>query len=156
MAMDDLTNLAARLRLLEDREEIRELIARYGPLADSGDAEALSELWVEDGEYAVVGFATAKGRAAIAALIDGPTHRALMADGCAHFLGPATVTVEGDTATARCHSVVFRCVSGTFGSHRVSANRWTFRRTPAGWRAVRRENALLDGSAAARALLQFR
>ncbi len=30
--------LAARLQALEDREAIRDLIARYGPAADSGDS----------------------------------------------------------------------------------------------------------------------
>jgi hypothetical protein len=53
----------ARLQALEDREAIRELIASYGPLADSGAADALSQLWVEDGRYAVGGMGEAKGRA---------------------------------------------------------------------------------------------
>ena len=93
--------LAARLQALEDREAIRELIASYGPLADTGAAEALSQLWTEDGRYAVGGMTEAKGRAAIAALIDGAVHRGLMADGCAHTLGPVAITLDGDTATAR-------------------------------------------------------
>ncbi len=146
--------LAARLQALEDREAIRELIARYGPLADTGAADALSELWTEDGRYAVGGMTEAKGRAAIAALIDGAVHRNLMADGCAHALGPVTIDLDGDTATARGYSVVFRA-DGTGGwtAHRVSANRWHLARTPDGWRLTVRENALLDGAEAARALL---
>ncbi len=152
--MTEVPDLSDRLTALEDREAVRELIARYGPLADAGDARALAELWTEDGEYVVTGFATATGHTEIAALIDGPVHRQLMADGCAHILGPAAVTVAGDTATARCHSLVLRHEAGGFVVHRVSANRWTFRRTAHGWRAVHRENALLDGAEAARALLQ--
>ncbi|MFM8542798.1 MAG: nuclear transport factor 2 family protein [Chakrabartia sp.] len=144
----------ARLQALEDREAIRELIASYGPLADSGAADALSQLWVEDGRYAVGGMGEAKGRAAIAALIDGPTHRTLMADGCAHMLGPVTITLNGDSATARGHSVVFRATGqGGFEAHRVSANRWQLARTADGWRVTARENALLDGTEAARKLL---
>jgi ketosteroid isomerase-like protein len=146
--------LVARLQALEDREAIRELIASYGPLADSGAADALSQLWVEDGRYAVGGMGEAKGRAAIAALIDGPTHRTLMADGCAHMLGPVTITLNGDSATARGHSVVFRATGqGGFEAHRVSANRWQLTRTADGWRVTARENALLDGAEAARKLL---
>lgn len=152
--MPEATDFSARLTALEDREAVRELIARYGPLADAGDAQALAELWTEDGEYVVTGFATARGHAEIAALIEGPVHRQFMADGCAHLLGPAAVTVAGDVATARCHSLVLRHEEGSFVVHRVSANRWSFRRTAKGWRAVRRENALLDGAQAARALLQ--
>ena len=146
--------LAARLQALEDREAIRELIASYGPLADTGAAEALSQLWTEDGRYAVGGMTEAKGRAAIAALIDGAVHRGLMADGCAHAPGPATIDLDGDTPTARGHSLPFRPAT-TPGrtAHRVSANRWHLARTPDGWRVTARENALLDGAEAARALL---
>lgn len=149
----ELRALAARLALLEDREAIRELIATYGPLADSGDSAALARLWTEDGEYEVVGFATARGHAEIAALIDGDYHRALMADGCAHLLGPVAVAVSGDTALARGHSVVFRHGPSGFAADRVAANRWELVRTAQGWRARRRTNVLLDGAAAARVLL---
>ena len=148
-----MADLAARLAVLEDREAIRELIACYGPLADTGDAAALARLWAIDGEYEVVGFATASGRAEIAALIEGPVHQALMADGCAHLLGPVAIDIHGDSALARGHSVVFRRKGGGFAAHRVSANRWHLVRTIDGWQVARRSNALLDGTAAARALL---
>jgi len=150
---DRLNALAARLGALEDREAIRDLIAHYGPLADSGNAAALAALWVIDGEYEVVGFASAKGHAAIAALIDGPVHRALMAQGCAHLLGPVAIALDGDLAVAQGHSVVFRHHDGSYVAHRVAANRWTLRRCPDGWRVVHRANALLDGAEAARVLL---
>ncbi len=151
----DLETLAARLQALEDREAVREVIARYGPLADRGDAQALAALWEEDGTYEVVGFATARGRAEIAALIDAPYHRELMADGCAHVLAPVSVRVEGDSATAVGHSVVLRYHEGTFSVFRVSANCWTLRRDAddGQWRVQHRANALLDGAEAARVLL---
>jgi uncharacterized protein (TIGR02246 family) len=153
----DIATLAARLQALEDREAIRELVAQYGPLADTGDAEALAALWCQDGTYEVVGFATAQGRAEIAAMIDGPVHRQLMADGCAHVLGPVAVRLDGDRATARGHSVVFRKAEAGFEAGfeavRVSANRWTLVRTEQGWRVSHRANALLDGDEAARILL---
>ena len=83
--------------------------------------------------------AEAKGKPAIAALIDGDIHRALMAD--------------GDRAVACGHSVVFRNGTTGFEVWRVSANRWELVRTDDGWRVERRLNAPLDGSEAARALL---
>lgn len=149
----DIAEIAARLQALEDREAIRALIASYGPLADAGDSAGLSALWTDDGTYGVGGMGAARGRAAIAGLIDGPTHRALMADGCAHLLGPVAIELDGDRATAHGHSVVFRHSDGRFEAVRVSANRWDLVRTAEGWRVSHRENALLDGSAAARALL---
>lgn len=143
---------ADRLRALEDRAAIQALIVSYGPLADTGDAAGVAALWTADGVYAVGGMAEARGRDAIAALIDGPVHRALMAGGCAHALGPVAIDLGGDVAVARGYSVVFRCRNGAFEAWRVSANRWELVRTADGWRVKRRDNAPLDGAYAARAL----
>ncbi|MFM2301501.1 MAG: hypothetical protein RLZZ84_1237 [Pseudomonadota bacterium] len=148
-------DFAARLRGLEDREAIRDLIARYGPLADASDAQAVARLWTADGIYAVGGMGEARGHAAIAALIAGPVHQALLADGCAHVLGAPAIELAGDRALACCHSVVLRHADGTWVPMRVSANRWELERGADGWRVARRDNALLDGSAAARALLSL-
>ena len=145
--------LEARLQALEDREAIRDLIARYGPLADSSDAAGVADLWAPDGSYAVQGFAEAAGREAIAGLISGPVHQQLLAQGCAHVLGPVAIELAGDTAVARGHSVVLRWTGTAFEVHRVSANRWELARGPDGWKVKRRENALLQGEVAARALL---
>lgn len=150
---DTLAELAARLQLLEDREAIRELIASYGLLADSGNAAALSELWIEDGTYGVGGMGNAEGRAAIAGLIEGLVHQSLMAAGCAHLLGPVAIDIAGDCATARGHSVVLRHTGQGFEAYRVSANRWELVRRNGCWQVSHRENALLDGAAAARELL---
>lgn len=144
--------LAARLQALEDREAIRDLIASYGPLADAGAAAAIAGLWAEDGSYGVGGMGAAAGRTAIAELIEGPTHQGLMAQGCAHLLGPVTIELAGDRATARGHSVVFRHTAAGFEAWRVAANRWDLARIDGRWQVSHRENALLDGSDAARAL----
>lgn len=146
-------DIEQRLQALEDREAIRDLIARYGPLADSNNAAGVAALWAEHGSYVVTGMAVARGRQAIAGLIDGPLHQQLLEDGCAHLLGPVTITLHGDTASAHGHSIVFRHGPTGFEVHRVSANRWQLTRTADGWQVSHRENALLDGDAAARALL---
>ena len=146
--------LERQVAALEDREAIRSLIATYGPLADCGAADAIAALWTADGTYEVVGFATARGRAEIAALIEGPTHRALMAGGCAHLLGPVAIDLAGDTATARGHSVVLHWTGAAFEVLRVAANRWTLARIEGRWQVTRRDNALLQGDAAARELLR--
>ena len=145
--------LSARLRALEDREAIRDLIASYGPLADTGNAAALAALWHEDGAYAVDGMGESTGRAAIAALITGPVHQQLMADGCAHVLSPVTIELDGDRATARGYSCVFRWTGESWEAARVSANRWELARHNGQWQVTRRDNALLNGDEAARALL---
>ena len=148
-----LAALEARLADLEDREAIRNLIARYGPLADAGEAAAVASLWTEDGVYDVGGFGASAGRAAIAALITGPTHLQLMRDGCAHLLGPVHVHVDGARAVAVGHSCVFRHNGTAFEAYRVAANRWELLKRDGQWQVARRSNRLLDGDAAARALL---
>ncbi len=141
-----------RLRGLEDAEAIRTLIARYGPLADAGEAETLALLWHEAGEYDVAGFGVARGHAEIAALIEAPFHRALLAQGCAHVLSAPAIALDGDGASALNHSMVLRQMDETWEVWRVSANRWEFVRTSAGWRVARRVNRPLDGNADALAL----
>lgn len=110
-------------------------------------------LWTDDGVYAVDGFPEACGHAAIAALIDGPVHRELMARGCAHLLGPPAITLDGERAVALCHSVVLVRADSGWEPVRVAANRWELIRDAAGkWLVTRRDNALLDGRARAQAL----
>lgn len=145
--------LESRLAELEDREAIRNLIARYGPLADTGNAAAIAALWAEDGIYEVGGYGEHRGHAAIAALFTGGMHLELMRDGCAHLLGPLHVHLDGTQATAVGHSCVFRRRDAGFEAWRVSANRWELRKTDSGWHVTRRINRPLDGSEAARRLL---
>lgn len=151
-----LENLAARVQRLEDLDEIRSLIASYGPLADSGEAGHLARLWDTGGSYEVVGFDAATGHDRIAGLIDGAVHRGLMAQGCAHVLGPVAIELANDRARAHGHSVVFRHLKsadgGRFEAYRVAANRWELQRCADGWRVTKRTNALLDGQEAARQL----
>lgn len=126
---------------LADLEEIRNKLAQYGLLADSGDAVGAASLWTVDGEYDVGGYGVARGREAIAGLIDSPTHRQLMADGCAHVLSPHHIELTGDTATATGYSTVFRWNGTAFEAWRVSTNQWTFaRQVDGGWLATRRVN----------------
>ena len=145
--------LAARLQALEDREAIRDLIARYGPAADSGDADGVAALFDEAGVYAVGGMGESRGRQAIAALIHGPVHQQLMADGCAHLLGPVAIDLAGDTATARDLSLVFRWNGSNWDAVRTSANRWQLARGKAGWAVTRRDNELVDGGGGGGALV---
>ncbi|WP_416832519.1 MAG: nuclear transport factor 2 family protein [Erythrobacter sp.] len=145
----------ARLRALEDRAQIANLIAAYGPLADTGAGEALARLWVEDGEYDIGGFGMIKGHAALAAMMDSPVHRGLMEQGCAHILSPHRIELSGDSAVAVGYSTVMRRTGEIYEAWRVSANRWWLVRTAAGWRVKRRENTPLNGSAETRSLLEI-
>lgn len=143
--------LERRLQALEDRAEIAELIARYGPAADAGDAEAVAALWASEGTYQFDD--TVLDADGIRSLVSIPTHVEYMRRGCAHILSAPRIEIEGDTAVAVTHSVVMLREGERWVGERVSANRWELRRTVAGWRVLRRRNRLLDGDAAARELL---
>jgi uncharacterized protein (TIGR02246 family) len=60
----------ARLRRLEDLEQIRRLFTEYKVLLDRQDFAAYADLFAEDGEF-VAGTKVVKGRAAIRALVEG-------------------------------------------------------------------------------------
>lgn len=142
-----------RLQRLEDTEAIRNLLARYGPLADAGRSDQVAALWSEDGEYEIGGFGHAHGRTQVAAMIDAPFHRKLMAEGCAHILTAPAIDLDGASATAINHSFVLRRQGEDWQVWRVSANRWELTRTGLGWRVVRRINRPLNGSPEVLALL---
>ena len=147
-----LAALEERVRDLEDRQEIARLIAGYGPLVDGGHAAAAAECWEPDGVYQVEDWEMA-GRGAIGAMVAGDAHQGWIRGGCAHVLGPPHITLAGDEAVAVGHSLMLLHSGGGFTVRRATANRWLLRRGSAGWRVVRRTGRILDGAAAARALL---
>jgi ketosteroid isomerase-like protein len=49
--MADLTALESRLKRIEDRDEIRTLVARYGTIVDNRDMEALRGLFTPDATF---------------------------------------------------------------------------------------------------------
>lgn len=92
--MADLSRLEQRIRALEDREAIRELVARYGIVIDNRDLAAVGELFCRDGRFrSRDGVMDAHGRGAVmeqfkgryAAL--GPTN---------HFVHEHIVSLDDD------------------------------------------------------------
>jgi len=64
------TDLAARVRALEDREAIRTLWAEYGRTLDARDFAAFSQLFARDAEFVGGPGSPAKGPAAIGAFLE--------------------------------------------------------------------------------------
>lgn len=153
----DLAALEARLRRLEDERGIARLIASYGPYVDAADAEGTAALWATDGRYEVEGW-TMAGRADVHAMVSSTSHRSLVAAGCSRFLGPAVVTVDGDTAVAVCESLVLVRRETHDGSSeyvvwRATANHFELVRADGHWQISRRSSRLLNGDSAAHRLL---
>ena len=151
-AEDRLAALEARLQTVEDQLAITQLVAAYGPLVDAGAADEVAGLWAEDGEYDVEGWHM-RSRDDVREMVRSEGHQHLIAGGCAHFLGPAHVTVDGDEAVAVCESLLVRHRDGAFSVRRAGANHFRLRRLPEGWRIVHRTTRALDGSDEARGLL---
>ncbi|WP_157960548.1 nuclear transport factor 2 family protein [Primorskyibacter marinus] len=153
--MTDATRIAAleaRLQSLEDKIEIGQIIARFGPAVDSLSGDATADLWTENGVYDF-GSAALEGRKQLAGLVQLSTHTNYIDQGCAHVLGPPVITVDGDSATATGYSQVFVHDNGQWRSVRTSANHWILKRTTDGWKVITRRNRLLNGAQDARDLL---
>ena len=156
-----------RLRAIEDRLEILNLIASHPPSADTGADYFARNAYTPDGIIDLGGGKTADGNAAAGAMLKTPGHQAAIAGGLAHFCGLPVIEIDGDRATATSylqiltphpaaepHEVPNHGVSKGFRIHRVGANRWDLVRTPQGWRIKRRTLRPLDGSEPAREVLR--
>ncbi len=170
MTADDrrAATLEQRLRTIEDRLAIYDLIATHPPSADTGAGEYTASVWTEDGVFdRGAEFARPTGPAAIAGTSTSAEHRRAIEHGIAHFAGLPYVRVTGDTAFAISYiqilvpdrvgpvfEVANHGASQGFHVHRVAANRWEFVRTEGGWKISRRTLRSLDGSPPARDILR--
>src|SRR6516165_1552323 len=92
-------SLEERVRAIEDRLEIYNVIASHPPSADTGGNAHIAASWVEDGEFdRGETLTSARGRDAIARQVLSPDHQAAIARGLAHFTGLPHVAISGDTA----------------------------------------------------------
>jgi SnoaL-like domain len=144
--------LERRIRLLEDQVAIYQLMATYGPAADSGSTERAISLWAEDGIYDLHSHVMT-GRGEIAQELEGEWHQGLIAQGSGHIVSMPHVVVDGDAAVATCHSRLYRREDEAYRVISCSANRWEFARGERGWQVKRRISRRLDGSEASHALL---
>jgi SnoaL-like domain len=159
--------LEQRLREIEDRLEILNLIASHPPSADTGADYFTRAVYVEDGSMDLGGGKGASGNEAIAAIVTTPEHKAAIAGGLAHFAGLPRIEIDGDNAVVTSYLQILTPDNGSepvavpghgaskgFRIHRVGANRWELVRTPQGWKIKRRILRPLDGSEPAREVLR--
>jgi hypothetical protein len=161
-------SLEDRIRAIEDRLEIYNLIASHPPSADTGGSEHVAASWVEDGVFdRGENLSSPRGRDTIASHVLTPEHQAAIAGGLAHFTGLPHVAIDGDTAIVTSYLQILvpqtqgdavevpnHGSSKGFRVHRMTANRWELVRTPQGWKIKRRTLRQLDGSDGARAILR--
>ena len=159
--------LEDRLRAIEDKLEILNLIASHPPCSDTGSDHFVRQMYTEDGVIDLGPNKGASGNVAVAAMVKEPGHQAAISGGLAHFCGLPQIRLNGDTAvvtsylqiitphpTAEPIEVPNHGSTKGFRIHRVGANRWELVRTAAGWKVKRRTLRALDGSEPARDLLK--
>ena len=160
--------LEDRIRAIEDRLEIYNLIASHPPSADTGGSDHIAASWVDDGVFdRGEGLSSPRGREAISSQVLSREHQAAIAGGLAHFTGLPHVAIEGDAAVVTSYLQILvpqtqgdpvdvpnHGSSRGFRVHRMTANRWELIRTPQGWKIKRRTLRQLDGSKPARQILQ--
>jgi SnoaL-like domain len=167
MPTDEKLTLEDRLRAVEDRLQILNLIASHPPSADTGADHYVRTIYLEDGAMDVGGGKAASGKDAVAAIVKTPGHLAAIAGGLAHFAGLPHIVLDGDKAvvtsylqilaphpTAEAIEVPNHGSTKGFRVHRVAANRWELVRTTAGWKIKRRTVRTLDGTEPAREILR--
>jgi uncharacterized protein (TIGR02246 family) len=93
------SSVESRLRVLEDKEQIAQVLIDYGRHLDSRNLAAYAGLFAEDGEW-VGGFGTVKGRANIQAFMEKNMGTGPNRAGNYHIMSNFAITVSGDTATA--------------------------------------------------------
>jgi ketosteroid isomerase-like protein len=154
MNASTLTSIEARLRAVEDRLAIYQVICGYGYAVDGLNADAVGSCYVENGVYAVGDIGAFQGREQIAAITRDPGHLGFVKAGCAHMSTVPHVVIEGDRAIATCHTMVAMHNAEGFYIGRLSASRLELARQPQGnWQIVHRQNYLLNGDPAGSSLL---
>jgi hypothetical protein len=162
------STLEDRIRTIEDRLEIYNLIASHPPSADTGGSDHIAASWVDDGVFdRGENLSSPRGRDTIASHVLSADHQAAIAGGIAHFTGLPHVVIDGDTAVVTSYlQILVPQAEGNsvevpnhgsgkgFRVHRMTANRWELVRTPQGWKFKHRTLRQLDGSEPARKILR--
>jgi hypothetical protein len=159
--------LEERVRAIEDRLEIYNLIAGHPPSADTASGDFAASFWADDGVFDQGG-TPRTGREI--ANFTSPQFQAALQRGIAHFVGLPHIRLMGDKAVVTCYLQVLspdqvaapdplpahpppQGYQG-YRVHRLSANRWDLVRTPKGWKIARRTLRLIEGKDASREVLR--
>ena len=159
MRNDAANTIEDRIRAIEDRLEIYNLIASHPPSADTGAQSYIQSIFLDDATLDLGGAKRADGSAAISHIVTRPEHGAAIRGGLAHFAGLPHVVIDGDNAMVTSYLQILaphptddeievpgHGVSRGYRIHRVGANRWELVRTAKGWKIKRRTYRTLDGT----------
>ncbi len=129
-----LQELEKRLQMLEDREKIRETLARYSFTADMGRSQEYVDNYTKDGVIDLAPDTKWSGPDGLMEFIGDPNggHKAIE-NRCMHTSVNTHVRVEGDTAWAEGYSVVYVLEDGDYRVFTAGYNHWRFKREDSRW-----------------------
>lgn len=121
----DLQALARQVRRIDDRQQLNELISRYGSAVDDRDFDALGKLFTEDGEFHGI-----EGRQAV---VDHYRGRTATFSASSHYSHAQHFDFESDdSATGVVNAHAELCIGGK--TVRISLRYLDrYQRSPQGW-----------------------
>lgn len=161
-------SLESRVRIIEDKLAIYELLASHPPSADTGSADYTRLVYMADGIFfRGPHLDGASGAENIAAFIQRPEHKQAIDSGLAHFGGLPLIDLRGDFATVTSYLMIAHLdhqgrprhlpnhdMSQGYRIHRIVVNRWDLVRCGGRWMIAKRTLLPVDGSPEAQALLR--
>jgi SnoaL-like domain len=163
MAAAEQASLEQRLRAVEDRFAIHQLIMSYPLAVDTRSLDYVTEVWTEDGVFDRGAgdphkhsgdFDGAYGKTNIMNEVGSPQLQASREAGLAHIMTAPHITVDGDEAAATNYTVLVVGKGDDCRVRRPSANRWDLVRVDGKWLIKRRTLRLIDGSNGSRELFR--
>ena len=139
--MTEPTDLEGRVRAIEDRLEIQDVIVRYAHGIDGQDDELVASCFTDDAEASFAGVPAGPGGPAIAAFLASTMGTPRVQS--THRFTNVAVTLDGDEAEVHSSAVVY-AVRGDPVQLRLRGIRYRdrFVRTAAGWRIGRRVHSV--------------
>jgi uncharacterized protein (TIGR02246 family) len=141
--MTGVRQMGSMLGSAEDREEIRDLYARYAATIDDGDYDAWLECFTDDGVFESSRFGRHSGRDGLrrfTQIYRDSLGGAQVRHVCTNLL----FRIEGDAATGSCYLIYYHCNDGKIQQAAVGHYRDTMRKTGGRWKFQSRKVAL-DG-----------
>jgi hypothetical protein len=139
--MATIEDLERRLRALEDRDAIREAIARYAYEVDCGEPPDWARVFSADIEMEAGKLGTSRGLGEIERRFTRPEHLDAIREGSQHAYSNVVVDLEvdGDHATAWGYACVHTRKDGAWQVYTLGVNRWRLRREGTAWKFVERQ-----------------
>lgn len=147
-----MTDYDKRLRDLEDRMTIAEMMTSYCLAVDADDWDRVAQMWLDDGTYELDAIGAFVGPDGVKEMLTRPAHTHARQHHGLHLLSHPTILIDGDRAIATTYGQILTRERERHEVFRLIVARWELLRTDHGWKVARRINKLADNEGEARSL----